>query len=275
EINRGIEIVRAAGMRVTGFFMIGLPGSSYRKDLRSLATAQRLQLDNYYFGLTVPYPGTALWQWAQKNVRFLMPWQNSYHISEVFRDGLERSKLDPVFDTPEYPAEQRKKMFQMVQNAKTRSASRSLRKIQRSLRSDPGRPIAVIRSSRRDSIFALLRDIGPTNPHMMLWKGNGEFLAAMNSDVKGAYHVIQVPGQGFFCPADGTEQLRRALAGCVVAFDVPGGLLEKYDNVLKFARSLEPSQILALVGDEFLLLPSEEVKAICSPSCFGASAANA
>jgi radical SAM superfamily enzyme YgiQ (UPF0313 family) len=275
EIQRGIEIVRAAGMKVTGFFMIGLPGSTYRKDLRSLAVAKRLQLNNYYFGLTVPYPGTALWQWAQKNARFLIPWQNSYHISEVFRDGLERIKLDPVFDTPEYPAEQRKKMFQIAQNAKTRSASRSLRKIQRSLRSAPGRPIVVMRSSRRDSVFALLRDICPANPHMILWKSNGDFLTNMNPGVRKAYQVIQVPGQGFFSSEDGTEQLKHALAaGCVVAFDVPGGLLEKYQNVLEFARSLQPSQILALVGDEFVLLPSVGSNGGCGPSHAGSLAVN-
>jgi anaerobic magnesium-protoporphyrin IX monomethyl ester cyclase len=274
QIQHGIEVVRAVGMKVTGFFMIGLPGSTYRKDLRSLAVAQRLQLDNYYFGLTVPYPGTALWQWAQKNARFLIPWQNSYHISEVFRDGIERIKLDPVFDTPEYPAEQRRKMFQAVQNAKARNASRSLRKTQRNLRSAPGRPMVVIRSSRRDNMFTLLHDLSPANPHVILWKGNGDFLTNMNPGVRKAYQAIQVPGPGSFSPEDGTEQLRRALAGCVVAFDVPGGLLEKYYNVLEFARSLQPRQILALVGEEFLLLPPNGSDAASGPSRLATSAVN-
>jgi hypothetical protein len=255
EIQRGIEIAQAAGMKVTGFFMIGLPGSTYRKDLRSLAVAQRLQLDNYYFGLTVPYPGTALWEWAQSNARFLVPWQNSYHISEVFRNGIERIKLEPVFDTLEYPAEQRKRMFQVVQSVKARRAERSLRRIQRNLQSVAGRPIVVILSSRRSRFLALLRDISPADPHVMLWKGSGDSMAKMDPGVINAYKVIQMPGLDFIRSEDATEHLKDRLGGCVAAFDVPGGLLENYQNVLGFARSLEPTLILALVGDEFVLLP--------------------
>lgn len=265
-IRRGIEIARAAGLKVTGFFMIGLPGSTYRKDLRSLAVAQRLQLDNYYFGLTVPYPGTDLWQWAQQNARFLIPWQNTYHISEVFRDGSPQIKLNPVFDTPDYPAELRKKIYLMAQSAKARSASRSLRKIQRNLRSAPGRPIVVVRSSRRDIIFTLLRDICPENPHIMLWKGSRGFLANVDPAVKNEYQLIQVPGEGFLCSEDVTEALERDLRGSVVAFDVPGGLLEKYRNVADFARSLQPSHIVVLEGDDFILLPCNKNNSACCTS---------
>ncbi len=254
HIRHGIEVVQEAGLNVTGFFMIGLPGSTYRKDLKTLALARKLKLNNYYFGLTVPYPGTEMWNWAQENARFLVPWQNSYHISEVFRDGLERLKLEPVFDTPEYPAEQRKKMFRMVLEAKKKAQDRSLRLIQNSLRAVPGRPIIVMRTSRRDRLFEMFKDEKPSNPHVILYKGNDSFLGNLNEETRNAYQSIQVPGGGFFGAGD-ASLLAEDLKDAVIVFDVPNGNLERYKNLVRFARALDPRQIVALVGEKFEVLP--------------------
>src|SRR5262249_6414164 len=163
---------------------------TYRKDLRTLALARQLKLNNFYFGLTVPYPGTALWDWAQKNARFLVPWQNSYHISEVFRDGLERLKLEPVFDTPEYPAEQRKRMFRAVLESKKKVQDRSLKVVRNSLRAMPGRPIIVMRTSRRDNLFGFFKDMHSSNPHLILYKGANDFLSKLDSEVRKSYETL-------------------------------------------------------------------------------------
>lgn len=255
HIHHGIEVVQEAGINVTGFFMIGLPGSTYRKDLRTLALARRLKLNNYYFGLTVPYPGTELWNWAQKSARFLVPWQNSYHISEVFRDGLQRIKVEPVFDTPEYPAEERKKMFRTVQQSKTRLQDRSLKIIQSSLRAAPGRPLVLVRSSRRDNIFVLFKEIRPGNPHIILHKGASNFRRKLDPALLSAYETIRVEGEGFLGAADAAKLPAELLRDAVVVFDVPNGNLARNENILEFARALEPRQIVALLGDQFEVLP--------------------
>jgi anaerobic magnesium-protoporphyrin IX monomethyl ester cyclase len=255
HIRHGIRIVQEAGINVTGFFMIGLPGSTYRKDLRTLALARKLSLNNYYFGLTVPYPGTELWNWAQKSARFLVPWQNSYHISEVFREGLQRIKVEPVFDTPEYPAEQRKKMFRTVQESKTRLQNRSLKVVRNSLRGAPGRPLILIRSSRRDNIFSLFKDICSGNPHIALYKGNGDFFRNLEAPIRNTYELVHIEGEGFLSAADATNVSIKQLAGGVVVFDVPNGNLTRNENLLEFARALKPRQIVALLGDHFEILP--------------------
>jgi radical SAM superfamily enzyme YgiQ (UPF0313 family) len=255
HIRHGIQVVQEAGINVTGFFMIGLPGSTYRKDLRTLSLARKLKLNNYYFGLTVPYPGTELWNWAQKNARFLVPWQNSYHISEVFREGLQRIKVEPVFDTPGYPAEQRKKMFRTVQESKTRLQDRSLKVIQNSLRAAPGRPLVLIRSSRRDNIFTLFKDIQPGNPHIILYKGPGDFLSNLDPIVWSSYETVRSQGTGLLSAADASNLPSERLSGGVVVFDVPNGNLSKNENLVEFARALAPKQIVALLGDRFEILP--------------------
>lgn len=255
DIRHGISVVQGAGIRVTGFFMIGLPDSTYRKDLRTLARARRIGLDNYFFGLTVPYPGTALWDWAQQHARFLVPWQNSYHISEVFRDGLERIKVEPVFETPEYPAEQRKRMFGIAQASKTRIKARSLRAVERTLRAAPGRPVVVLRSSRRTTVFETCAQLSPASPHVLLWKGSPAFLDQLDDRVRGAYDVVQVPGDGFFTLADAESPELSRLQGSVVILDIPGGATESYQNVIDFARALKPARLVAFHGAECDLLP--------------------
>ena len=257
HIRHGIEVVQNAGLNVTGFFMIGLPGSTYKKDLKTLALARRLKLNNYYFGLTVPYPGTEMWNWAQENARFLVPWQNSYHISEVFRDGLERLKLEPVFDTPEYPAEQRKQMFRMVLASKKKAQDRSLRLIQSSLRAEAGRPIVVMRTSRRDNLFQMFKDEKTSNPHVILYKGSDAFIKTLDKDVRDAYRIAPVPGPGFFSREDAVG-VGEDLKDAVVVFDVPSGNLSRYQNLIGFARALRPRQIVALVGDEFEVIAVSE-----------------
>jgi radical SAM superfamily enzyme YgiQ (UPF0313 family) len=262
HIRHGISVVQGAGIRVTGFFMIGLPGSTYGKDLRTLARARRIGLDNYFFGLTVPYPGTALWDWSQKNARFLVPWQNSYHISEVFRDGLDRVKVDPVFDTPDYPAPQRTKMFHIAQASKTRIKARSLRNIERALRTRPDRPLVVVRSSRRTALFETCARLSPESRHVLLWKGSAAFLDQIDERVRGAYTLRGLPGDGFLSAADAHAPELADLQGAVVIIDIPGGAADTYQNVVEFARALEPSKLVAFHGADCELLPIEAVEAL-------------
>lgn len=255
HIRHGIAVVQAAGIRVTGFFMIGLPGATYRKDLRTLAGARRIGLDNYFFGLTVPYPGTALWDWAQQHARFLVPWQNSYHISEVFRDGLERVKVDPVFETPDYPAEARRRLFQVAQASKTRIKARSLRAVERMLKSAPGRPVVVLRTSRRTTVFETCAHLAPASPHVLVWKGSPAFLDQLSEHARTTYDVVQVPGGGFLSVADAATPSLPDLAGAVIVLDLPGGATDSYQNVVDFARALKPSRLVAFHGADCDLLP--------------------
>jgi hypothetical protein len=259
DIRRGIGIAQAAGLKVTGFFMIGLPGSTYRKDLRSLAMARRLRLDNFYFGLTIPYPGTELWDWAQVHARFLLPWQNSYHISEVFRTGLDRIRIEPVFDTPDYPAEDRRRLFQLVQDLKAGGVQRGFRRIKSKLESVVNGPVVIIRSSWRDGLGALLADFHPNQKHVLVWKGARDPIQNLDPDQREKYVSLRLPGDGYLDPSDAAAVLDKGISGGLVAFDVPDGSLDRYENVLAFARALRPSQILVLLGERFVLLPGKEL----------------
>lgn len=99
KVIQAVKMIQQAGMKVEGFFIIGLPGSTYETDMQTLREARRLKLDAYAWSMLVPYPGTRIWEWVKSNdgqsLRVLKDWREGLHI------GMIRS---PVFETDEYPA---------------------------------------------------------------------------------------------------------------------------------------------------------------------------
>ena len=99
DVERGIRLAQAAGIKVHGFFIIGLVGSTYEADKRSMEFAKRLGITASW-GILVPYPGTEVWEQVKKDAktRMLRDWKDGFHIG---------ARPRPVFDTPEYTADER------------------------------------------------------------------------------------------------------------------------------------------------------------------------
>jgi len=106
KVIAAVHMIKKAGMRVEGFFIIGLPGSTYETDMTTLREARRLKLDAYAWSMLVPYPGTKIWEWVKSNdgkgLRVLKDWREGLHI------GMIRT---PVFETQEYPARLRVRAY--------------------------------------------------------------------------------------------------------------------------------------------------------------------
>jgi radical SAM superfamily enzyme YgiQ (UPF0313 family) len=93
DIERSVEIAQKHGLFVNCYFIIGLPGSTFEKDLTSLkwAIAHKVKAD---FNMMVPYPGTRLWSWAQDK------------LIDKQRVGAHFGKLVyPIFETEQYKAQ--------------------------------------------------------------------------------------------------------------------------------------------------------------------------
>ncbi len=106
DVEKGIKLAQAAGIQVHGFFIIGLVGSTYEADKRSIEFAKRLGISASW-GILVPYPGTEVWEQvkADPSTRMLRDWKEGFHIG---------ARPKPVFDTPQYPAEERVKMYYLA-----------------------------------------------------------------------------------------------------------------------------------------------------------------
>lgn len=103
DVERGIKIAQKAGLKVHGFFIIGLIGSTYEADRRSMEFAKKMGITASW-GILVPYPGTEVWEQVKKdaNARILRDWKDGFHIG---------ARPKPVFDTKEYTADERVRAY--------------------------------------------------------------------------------------------------------------------------------------------------------------------
>jgi radical SAM superfamily enzyme YgiQ (UPF0313 family) len=104
DIERTIRIAKKVGLRVNGFFIIGIPGATATDDMCSLSYAKNLGLDDMFFNLINIYPGTVLWDRIRndRKMRILHNWTDSFHFGTEAR---------PVFESENYTAAEMTDVF--------------------------------------------------------------------------------------------------------------------------------------------------------------------
>jgi radical SAM superfamily enzyme YgiQ (UPF0313 family) len=107
DIERGIRIFNEVGIDVVGFFIIGLPGDSLTAQECSVDFAKRVGIRSHYCML-IPYQGTALWEWARTNARFLQEPEEGVHFAE------NPDQIKIVIETDDFPAAERYRAYEMV-----------------------------------------------------------------------------------------------------------------------------------------------------------------
>ncbi|MCX6818583.1 MAG: radical SAM protein [Candidatus Aenigmarchaeota archaeon] len=109
DVKNAIRMIKEKGMKIKGFFIIGLPGSTYEKDKFSLKESKKLGIEAAW-GILVPYPGTRIWLWLEKkiklgNARILRDWKKGFHIGLLPK---------PVYETSSYKAKDMLKIYYMA-----------------------------------------------------------------------------------------------------------------------------------------------------------------
>lgn len=102
KIEEGVKFANKHKIWVQGFFIIGLPGSTFERELESINFAKKIGLNSAAFGMAIPYPGTRLMEWVKNNANTLKDFKD-YYIK-----GLE---TQPYFETKEFPKEEMIKAF--------------------------------------------------------------------------------------------------------------------------------------------------------------------
>jgi len=91
DIEHAVEIAQKHGLRVNCYFIVGLPNSTFERDLQSLKWVLEHRV-NANFGMLVPYLGTQIWNWVQDKL--------------ISGCGTHFGKFAyPTFETVQYPAE--------------------------------------------------------------------------------------------------------------------------------------------------------------------------
>ena len=111
EITEGCRNLAGAGIPVQAQFMIGNPGDTYETVMESIELAKREHIAHVAFYLALPYPKTELWDYVQKHGRFIRDDYTQFH----------HFSNEPVFDTPEFPASQRSRVYSMGRRLSVRT----------------------------------------------------------------------------------------------------------------------------------------------------------
>lgn len=108
DIEEAIRMIRKVGdIKIGGFFLVGLPGSTYKLDLKSLNYSKRLKLDMVFWSFLAPYPGTKFFEMVQNDpeYRWIRDWRDG-------RDLGTNPKI--IFDTKNYSAKERIRMYHIA-----------------------------------------------------------------------------------------------------------------------------------------------------------------
>jgi radical SAM superfamily enzyme YgiQ (UPF0313 family) len=98
---KALGLGRKFGFKLGGFFVVGMPGSSFDKEMASVELATGGALDEANFWMATPYYGTPLHRWVLKRATLLR---------QPLGDGLINSlSTMPFFEFDGFPAEEIKR----------------------------------------------------------------------------------------------------------------------------------------------------------------------
>jgi len=103
-IEEAIKTACELGFKICLFFMIGLPGATRLDEEKSIQLALKYPIEEARFYNVVPLPRTELYEWVYKNNYFVADPIAFFNDSSVW-------DIEPVYQTPEFTIEGRRKML--------------------------------------------------------------------------------------------------------------------------------------------------------------------
>ena len=99
DLKRVLDVTNMAkrsGMKVYGFFMVGLPGDTPESMQKTIDFAIKMNPNIANFMVTIPFPGTELYDMVKKEGRFLMDVDNGinagFYANQVFYEMEDMDK---------------------------------------------------------------------------------------------------------------------------------------------------------------------------------------
>lgn len=100
--KKAVEITNEVGIENAANFIVGHPGENLNRALDSVQFAEALPTNFTPFYNLVPYPGSELFEWVEKNATFLTP-------SETYLNEVSYGQNNPIFETKEFSKDERRK----------------------------------------------------------------------------------------------------------------------------------------------------------------------
>jgi anaerobic magnesium-protoporphyrin IX monomethyl ester cyclase len=112
QLETAIRLTREAGIRVNVFLMIGNPGDIAQFADKIITFVENVRVDGVHLSMATPLLGTKFWDWVEKNGRWL-----NYDQEELLDWPVDDTdEAYPVFETPEFTAEERAEAYRKTRN---------------------------------------------------------------------------------------------------------------------------------------------------------------
>ena len=108
KAKEAILLADKVGIKKGAFFIVGLPGDTYKKFLKTLKWALELPLDEVRFYNAVPYPATDFYKWVEENARWIIS-------PDVYMNSIGSFDDQPIFETDDFTKEERIKATKVSQ----------------------------------------------------------------------------------------------------------------------------------------------------------------
>lgn len=94
DILKAVKMIRKAGIKCVGYFIIGLPGDSVKSTKKTVRLQRNLGLSDYKYNMLIPYPGTRMWDAIKQNGRLLTDIKGIYHFGDNMRIPFETDQIN-------------------------------------------------------------------------------------------------------------------------------------------------------------------------------------
>jgi len=102
--------------------VVGTPGETWEDVEDKVRLSMKYPLNDVHFYNIIPYPGTELYDWIVKNDRFLKK-------PEDYLNDVTFCEINPIFDTPELPVEERIKVFKYLEGVRKQIHKNAVRRV--------------------------------------------------------------------------------------------------------------------------------------------------
>lgn len=102
-VIKAVKLVKEVGIKAVGYFIIGLPGDTLDKFIETVRFQRSLKLDDYTYGMLIPYPKTEVWDMVKTRGKFFCEITSTQHFS---------SDIVPIsFEMPDFPKQDMVRAF--------------------------------------------------------------------------------------------------------------------------------------------------------------------
>jgi len=122
DIDNACRIACELGYETKILFVVGNPGETLEDIEDDVKLTKKYPFYDAHFYNIIPYPGTELFEWIKNHHYFLIE-------PDVYLNTVSDLANRPVFETPELPAETRKKVFRYLNKVKKDVHRNALKRI--------------------------------------------------------------------------------------------------------------------------------------------------